>query len=174
MTTEVWRAVVGYEGCYEVSDKGRVRSITRILTSGKLRKGCLRKLRPNAVSGYYEVMLSWANELSMKRVHLLVLEAFKPPRPTGMEGCHRNGQKADNSGENLRWGSKASNQEDKEKHGTVLRGNSHPNARINDVDAERARDIRAVTGAEYSCIGAYLGMSALNVGKIVRGERWKS
>jgi hypothetical protein len=110
---EMWRAVVGHEGRYEVSDQGRVRSLLfappRVLSPYIHRDGypvidfCLgggpkRRLRN-------------------QRVHCLVLEAFIGPRPAGMYGCHNDGDPSNNRLENLRWDTPSSNLYDRVRHG---------------------------------------------------------
>ncbi|MDP7729539.1 HNH endonuclease [Mycobacterium sp. TY813] len=51
-------------------------------------------------------------------MHHLVLEAFVGPRPPGLEGCHGNGDPADNSVANLRWDTRSANVFDSVRHGT--------------------------------------------------------
>ncbi|MDE2095631.1 MAG: HNH endonuclease [Patescibacteria group bacterium] len=63
-------------------------------------------------------------------VHRLVLEAFIGPCPPGMECRHLNGNRSDNRLENLCWGTRIENVEDKRKHGTILRGEMNPNAKL--------------------------------------------
>lgn len=124
MTTQ-WRPVVGYEGQYEVSDKGEVRSIGRWLTK-RTRWGSVSQFwhagRPlqwtDRGEGYHEVGLNRGGKQRQMKVHRLVLEAFVGPCPDGMEGCHANGNPADNRLENLRWDTHSSNVADSVEHGT--------------------------------------------------------
>lgn len=51
-------------------------------------------------------------------IHVVILTTFVGPRPSGMEGCHINGDPADNRLENLRWDTHASNMQDAIRHGT--------------------------------------------------------
>lgn len=122
---ETWRSVPGYEGYYEVSDLGRVRSLDRIVPSrpGRTRfaKG---KLVGDALSSaqnvtqYRVVTLHRSGRRPIQRkVHVLVLEAHVGPRPTGCFGCHSNGDALDNRLENLRWDTPAGNVQDAIQHG---------------------------------------------------------
>lgn len=117
---EAWRAVPGYEGLYEVSCLGRVRSLDRITKlhhGGEYRrKGRIRKLVPNNY-GYLNVMLSKEGRQRCHKVHRLVLEAFVGPPKEGQEACHNNGEPLDNRLSNLRWGTKEENMADIKKHG---------------------------------------------------------
>lgn len=120
-TPETWKPIPGWEGYYEVSDQGQVRSVDRIITrsDGQKRRFKGKLLRPGINRhGYPMVNLKRPGEGVTKKVHRLVLEAFAGPSPEGMEACHNNGDRADARVENLRWDSRSSNQKDRRKHGT--------------------------------------------------------
>lgn len=130
-TPEEWRPVVGWEGCYEVSDLGNVRSVDRYRThvcrDGKhtlsLRRG--KPLKQNVAKRGYRVVALYNPPVRGKgrQVHRLVLEAFVGPCPPGMEACHCNGISDDNRLVNLRWDTRSNNNLDTVLHGT------HRNAR---------------------------------------------
>lgn len=113
---EEWRTIPGYEGAYEVSDMGRVRSLTRLDTRGRLRRGKLLSPR-NARSGHLAIALHNGSRRNFL-VHHLVLMAFVGPRPEGMEGCHENDIPNDNRVENLRWDTRSANLRDSVRNGT--------------------------------------------------------
>lgn len=93
-----WLPVVGYEGFYEVSDRGQVR---RVAGGRGTRKGVLRQAtHPN---GYKAVCLSMNNVQSRRTVHSLVAQAFLGARPEGLEVCHNNQIHGDNRPGNLRY-----------------------------------------------------------------------
>lgn len=115
-STERWLPVLGYEGIYEVSDFGRVRSIDRFDSSGRLLRG--RVLRPKTQSGGYLCVNLWShNKGSMKYVHRLVLEAFVGTSDTS-QVCHNDGDQKNNTLGNLRWGTASDNAHDRVLHGT--------------------------------------------------------
>ena len=102
---ERWAAVPGYEGWYEVSDLGRVRSVTRtVRTSRGVRtyQGRILKRWVNA-RGYASVTLAKRGECKDWFVHRLVLQAFVGEAPAGTECCHGNDIRDDNRLVNLRW-----------------------------------------------------------------------
>lgn len=118
---EEWRAIPGYEGIYEVSDYGRVRSLDRIVLRSnghcRLQRGRLLRLMDDG-RGYRAVTLSRGGRTETGRVHRLVLLAFVGAPEYGQEGCHGNGDRADNRLANLRWGTHSENVRDSIKHGT--------------------------------------------------------
>lgn len=119
-TQEQWRPVVGYEGRYEVSDHGRVKSLAREVhdTLGRTRKIPERNLRVTAqTSGHLGLGLSKDGHVKSHRVHRLVLEAFVGPCPKGMEACHNDGDPTNNLLSNLRWDTHEANVADTKRHG---------------------------------------------------------
>ena len=117
---EQWRPIPGYEGHYEVSDQGRVRSVTRILPHpvngwktyrGKLLKQDVHK------TGHISVWLSLDGQSRSFLVHRLVLLSFIGTCPDGMEACHWNDNPGDNRLENLRWASRRDNNLDRVRNG---------------------------------------------------------
>jgi hypothetical protein len=122
---EHWRPISGYEGLYEVSDQGRVRSLCRIRARSNGRELPVREriLKPNAQrSGHLGVVL-YNNGRFVVSVHVLVLKAFVGPCPHGMECCHSNGDPADNQLENLRWDTRSANNRDLVLHGNHKQAN---------------------------------------------------
>lgn len=122
MTVERWRAIPGYEGYYEVSDLGRVRSVDRWINYAdgrrRLYPGQILSLQPHPRGGHLVVRLYAGPSAQTLKVHALVLLAFAGPRPEGMEVCHNNGVGDDNRLSNLRYGSHGENMRDAVKHGT--------------------------------------------------------
>lgn len=119
-SVEEWKPVVGYEASYEVSNRGRVRSVERVVMRSnglpqRWRERILR-LGPHK-AGYLQVSL-WFGGVERKRmVHRLVMEAFVGPCPEEHEVCHGDGDPKNNCIENLRYGTHSENMFDKVKHG---------------------------------------------------------
>lgn len=118
MNVEEWRSIPGYETSYEVSSRGRVRSLDRVVTDrrGRRHPKLGRVLTPvtNPVSGKLSVKLGKSNT---KMVHILVLEAFVGPRPNGLCGLHWDDDPSNNCVDNLRWGTRSANMHDKVRNG---------------------------------------------------------
>ena len=119
-TAETWKPVVGYEGVYEVSDKGRVRSLDRAILhkNGMVqrRKGKIIQLA-RMRSGHFKAALSRDGETTRVYVHRLVVEAFIGDYPEGTETLHVDGNPANNHVSNLRVGDRSENVFDLVKHG---------------------------------------------------------
>lgn len=117
MSIETWRPVLGFEGTYEVSDLGCVRSLDRTTKGGRHIPGVLLR-QASGPTGYRHVTLQLDGRRETRSVHRIVLEAFKGRRPVGMEACHGAGGPADNRLSNLRWGTHSENNLDRVAAGT--------------------------------------------------------
>jgi hypothetical protein len=171
-SSENWRAIPGYEGMYEVSDHGRVRSLDRVTqASNRLlhRKGKIIKTNPDT-HGYLQFRLWKDGQKKNAWVHQVVLEAFDRMGSPGEEGCHNNGDKSDNTPGNLRWDTKLGNMLDRKLHGTQIRGEQVKTARLT---AAQVLEIRALYGsASNAKIAAKFGISRGYVAKIQNGKKW--
>lgn len=118
---ERWLPISDYEGAYEVSNLGRVRSLDRFDSRGNRTFG--RILRPDTSkpSGHLRVTFCSGGVTQRYFVHRLVLSAFIGPRPEGMESCHNDGNPKNNLINNLRWDTKSANARDRRRHGTDAR-----------------------------------------------------
>jgi hypothetical protein len=118
--TETWRPVPGYEGLYEVSDLGRVRSLDRVVTrSGGGTVTCrgVTLALSTRRDGRRKVQLHRDGAGTTRLVAHLVLEAFTGPRPAGLEACHNDDDPANDRASNLRWDTHPSNCEDRTRLG---------------------------------------------------------
>lgn len=115
MIFEEWRPAVGYEGLYEVSSIGRVRSIDRIVPDGRRFRGAMRRCPLS--HGRRMVKLSKRGP-KLFHVHVLIATAFHGPRPPGQEVRHLDGDALNNCADNLAWGTKSENTLDQVRHGT--------------------------------------------------------
>lgn len=126
-TTEQWAPIPGYEGLYEVSDHGQVRSLPRTITrsDGQQRtyQGKTRAQNANKSTGYMQCNLFREGKGTVLTVHRAVATAFVPGYTDGLEACHNNGDKSDNRAENLRWDTRSNNNLDRQEHGTDYQRN---------------------------------------------------
>ena len=111
MKKEKWADIKGFEGWYQVSTKGRVRSVDRIVVFKnnikRLYKGKILKLRYH--NGYAVVNLNKNKKMKVYYVHRLVLETFTEQPEDKKWVNHKNGKKNDPSLDNLEWCTPAEN-----------------------------------------------------------------
>lgn len=167
---EDWRAVVGYEGYYEVSNLGRVRSLSRVTTQGHKMIGRVLKHSLNGTGGYAALHLAKDGENKRKKVHVLVLEAFIGPRPAGMQGCHQDDDPSNPALSNLRWGTPRSNHDDRIKSGNQ-KGEKHGKAKLTEALVREIKRLIAA-GETNKAIATKLGIKAHNVTNIKSNQSW--
>lgn len=162
-SVERWRSIPGYEGVYEVSSFGRVRVL---LACPRFPAGRIMASRKHG-QGYRMVSL-WDREKKTyvhRLIHRLVLLVFRGPNEKGEEGCHKDGNKENNRLENLRWGTRSSNDRDRLLHGWSLK--------LKLKDVRKIRKLYAKGGISQESLGKQFGVSQVMIGNIVRGENWK-
>ena len=172
---EEWRPVTGWENLYQVSDQGRVRSLPRIsqCSNGTRRRYPGKLLTPTSDGHYYGVLLHDIPRRKRVPVHTLVAQAFLGPCPEGQEVRHGPGGKLDNRLVNLSYGTRRQNNtEDKLRDGTLLRGESHPEAKLTEEDVRAIRILYAA-GVTYMKLAEQFGVSWTNIREIVHRRAWK-
>lgn len=147
-----WRPIPSYEGMYEVSSAGQVRSLARnqLMPTGGIRRLPQRVMvaTPGA-GGYPRVTLSRAGRRTCPPVHQLVARAFLAASHFGgAVVCHADGNPLNNNVQNLRWGTTSDNMRDCLAHGT------HAEARRTHCDSghrytEANTAIRVRNGREH-------------------------
>jgi len=152
---EVWRPVVGYEGLYEVSDQGRVRSLDRAVVQlnrggncTRLYKGKLLRLVATA-KGYMTVCLSKAGKHRTVKTHRLVLEAFVGGPAPGQVCRHGPLGVRCNALNNLSYGTQQENINDRRRDGTDVTGTRNPKAKLTEAQVSEIRASRKM-GTELS------------------------
>ena len=125
---ELWTSIAGYEGFYEVSNYGNVRSLTRFVPYGR-HKGMTytgRDLKLFVTNNYLSVKLARAGITKTFYAHELVMMAFDGPRPEIDERCeirHLDGNKLNNNFSNLAYGTVKENAADRKLHALGLVAN---------------------------------------------------
>ena len=113
-----WKDIAGYEGLYQVSDCGGVRSLDRVAYDGKRLKGRTLALARGDKYGYLSVCLCNHGKQRKLYVHRLVAAAFIGHCPDGQEVRHGPNGPLDNSVGNLLYGTRSENHLDKRRDGT--------------------------------------------------------
>ncbi len=175
--SDIWKAVVGWEGIYSVSDVGRVRyDQDRPSRRYSVRAGAMV---PQHVDddGYFFVSLSRVGERTgrvTRRVNRLVAEAFLGPSPfDGAEVDHVNHRRSDNAATNLEWVTCKENIQRAIKVGLRdFRGERCGNAKLTNAIVLEIRR-RASQGETFKAIAADVGTTNVNVAHIATGKTWK-
>lgn len=163
---EIWLDVVGYEGLYQISNAGRVRSFVRC------KKG--RMLRPtrHKTRGAH-IILCKNSDHRTKKIHHLVLEAFIGPKPGGMECAHWDDDPLNNNNlDNLRWATPTENREDSRRNGTLVLGSNHPTAKLSESDIPSIHSDRE-NGMSYRNIATKYKVSHTLIIRVLQGRAWK-
>ena len=169
---EVWRDVVGYDGRYQVSNKGNVHSVERKDSIGRKRRGLTLKLEHHT-SGYLYVNLYKNGVKKHKRVHRLVSEAFIPNPKKYSEVNHLDEVKTNNHVENLEWCDISHNinygarsKKVSEKLAKKVRGVNIKTGEIITFRSTVEARNKGYFAVSQACRGAYYG------GNLYKGHRW--
>ncbi len=165
--TEVWLPLPDYEGLYEVSHLGRVRSLHKRFAAPRL---CAQG---DDGTGYRMVSLSRDGRRTAKTVHRLVCRAFHgEPNALQNEAAHLDGNKTNNRASNLKWSSKVENHYHKRFHGTHQAGERHPRAKLTEATARLALS-RLAEGDTCQAIADSLGVSRSTIEDIRKRKKWR-
>lgn len=119
---ETWKPAVDYEGLYEVSNLGRVRSVPRRDLRGRRIRGRIRALTTRP-SGHQNVNLHRDGRGRTEKVHRLIAIAFLGQPEARQEVRHLDGDPSNNRVDNLKWGTRSENIRDSVRHGTHVWAN---------------------------------------------------
>lgn len=183
MTDEKWKPIKGFEGLYEVSNLGRVKSLAReaMGRAGSTRHLPARILKPSPIpGGYLAVNLRKNGKGHPMRVHRLVAEAFlgKPRKVTEVGWtqtqlvAHNDGDPSNNTVSNLRYATVRENAQDRIMHGTQSRGERHPNSKLTKSDVLAIRK-RAECGEHYLQIAKDYPVAPAYVSALINGRGWQ-
>lgn len=179
---EEWKAVLEFEGIYEVSSMGRVRALDRVMTSGRWGK-CARKgsiIKPKLrKDGRLTVGLRKNGTRVFRFVHRLVCEAFHGPRPSPRHVVAHfpDRDPTNNIPSNLRWATHLENSADRRVHDTTPTGERNYFARLTEADVLEIRRLykrgkprhpgnQQALSERFGVVPAYIQM-------VANGQAWK-
>jgi len=134
---ETWKDIKGYEGSYQVSNLGRVRSLDRMVKHKKeglrKQKGLTLKNRKD-YGGYYKVLLCKNGQVNNQKISRLVAQAFISNPRNKTQVNHKNGIKTDNKISNLEWCTRSENSKHAYKTGLIIsvKGENHGRSKLNE------------------------------------------
>jgi hypothetical protein len=178
---ELWRPVLHYEGYYEVSNFGRVRSLDRIYeyqsknqtTEFRCQKTKRGKIlaQVNRGRGYLCVSLYKAGKTKLVNTHILVAEAFLGERLTNLFVNHKDGNKANNNLSNLEWVTTSQNHKHAVDTLGLLRGEKHGMAKLSESDVFLIKQL-IMEGVSAASIAKDFPVSESQIKKIRNGTSW--
>lgn len=181
-TKELWCPAVGYEGLYEVSNMGRVRSIFPD-ANGMRRERVLRSAIKKE-SGYIRLNLRKDGATHYHYAHVLILESWVCRRPNKQDADHIDGDRANNRLSNLRWLPRLINRSmPRNKNGNsrlnFMKLHGRPNggdfktpAKLNSEQVSEIKDLLS-RGMRNVEIAKRFPVCKTNISKIKNGLTWK-
>lgn len=173
---EIWKDVVGYEGYYQVSSMGRVRSVNRIITlkNGTIRKCNGKILSPGDSNGYRAVILSRNHEFATRLVHRLVAHAFLPTEAGREFINHKDSEKSNNNVNNLEWVTLKENSALASAKGLLNPqcGSERRNSKLREEDIPKIRSLYK-NGYSQKTISKIYGVQRTLIQGIIDGRRWR-
>lgn len=173
VNSEEWRDIPSYEGLYQVSNLGGVKSLPKAVLdpSGRVRRYGERILKQQPVNkyGHLKVGLYKDGVCTELLVHRLVLMAFVRLPRDGEEALHGDGDPKNNLLQNLRWGSSKENSEDCLSHGTIARGIDLPQTKLSVEDVLLIRE----DDRPSTLIAKEYGVNARHIRGIKSNKYWK-
>lgn len=162
--SELWRDIPGYEGHYQASDQGRIKSLKH--NKERILSQCVR------FGGYLFVNLSFNKTYRGLGINRLVLQAFEGKRSKEFQASHLNGNNKDNRLSNLKWESPSENNCRKREHGTIVRGSKQCLSKLTEKDVMTIRQLLRGNKKQAEIAGLF-NVNQTAISKINTGKTWK-
>lgn len=164
----IWKDVEGFEGLYRVSNEGVLMSTPRRCTKGGVVK------RNKMKNGYEKYILCKDGKVHTVRAHRLFAQHFIPNPDSKPFVNHIDGNKSNNSVENLEWVTRQENVEHAVRTGLFnVKGEKHPMVKLTDTEVLEIRDLYKHKIYNQREIGEIYGVSKTNISFIVRNKTRK-
>jgi hypothetical protein len=153
--TEQWKDVIGYEGLYQVSDLGRLKSLRKKVRArtGSFSYKRERILKQSFYKGYLRTCLTYGCKKETSSIHRLVALAFIPNPENKNSVNHKNTIKKDNFISNLEWNTQKENVNHAYDNNLVpfMQGERHGASKLTEKDVLEIRSLRGIiSGVELS------------------------
>jgi hypothetical protein len=172
---EIWKDVPNYEGYYQVSNLGRIKSLPKVTSFGIGHINWVEKiLKPSRDKDGYFCFVSCIDYKKVThKIHQIVLLSFGFDRPLDSVVCHNDGNRSNNRLTNLRWGTCKENRQDQIKHGNDDRGEKSKNAKLKNIEAKEIRKKYSTGKYLQRELGKKYGVSQGTISFIVRNITFK-
>ncbi len=178
MENEVWKPVKGYEGYYEVSSHGRVRTIDRVIDKSdgttQRRRGKISALGTDK-NGYHTLSLWKEGKAEFFRVARLVAIAFIENPENKPTVNHINGIKDDDKVSNLEWSTYSENMQ--HAYDTRLninpKGEEHHLVKLTDLDVVEIRRLYESGELNQMKLAEKYNVRQPTISRIIHRKRWK-
>lgn len=164
---EIWKRHPVYI-YYEVSTLGRVRSLDRVDSLGRLYKGRIKRTCLGS-HGYFWTGITHEGKTRTINVAVLVAETFIGPRPSGQVLRHGPKGRLDDSLDNVCWGTQSQNCLDKVRDGTAQRGEKNGQAKLTRTAIQV---IRASNETQQTLADRH-GVGVSQINRIINHKSWK-
>lgn len=176
---EVWKDVVGYEGLYQISDTGKIKSIQRRYGNyNGMRRERIMKQRPDS-RNYINITLCKNGKHKSHWVHRLVAQAFIPNLDNKHCINHIDNNPSNNSIENLEWCTHKENSQHSAIQGRINRGEKNGSVKLKEIDIRFIRHLRQDFNLTHKQITECLFLSQgikmdrKSIGDIINNIIWK-
>jgi hypothetical protein len=171
MTKEIWKPVVGFEGRYEVSSKGRIKALAREIGYSDGRKGRLpERLIKGTVLNTGYLCVSFDSK-TRKHTHTVVAQAFLGVSEYRRTVNHKDGNKANNCVENLEWATYKENNSHARKTGLNNQHGEKSNLhKHSDQFIQAVRNVHSMYPMTYEALGKLFGLTGCHARQIVLHE----
>ncbi len=179
---EVWKDIPGWEGLYQASTWGRIKSLTRVLNF--IRRGIptAQTLSEHVMvpvvkrSGYCQVAFRrnpGGDKLFTYRIHRLIAIVFLPNPDNKPEVNHKNGVKTNNHVSNLEWATVQENHTHASIHGLTASRARNGNAKLSEDDVEKIIRWYASGMFTMAALGDMFEVHWYTIHRIIRKKNWK-
>lgn len=169
MQTEKWLPIKGYEGIYEVSSFGRVKSLVRKWRVREIIRKPVLQTR-----GYLQVELKKEDNTKVYKVHRLVAQAFLSNVENKKQVNHIDGIKTNNRFENLEWTTQSENMKHASVLGLMARWGNHHKAKLTEKDVIKIRSVYANGSFFQRELAEKYKVSLPTINLIINNKRWKN
>lgn len=179
MKKEIWKDIKGYEGFYQISNLGKVKSLKRTISFRRNGVNNTIKVKTIILSpgkyrgGYLQVSLNKRGKGTTNKMHRLVGQAFIPNPENKPCINHLNGIKTNNYAQNLEWCTYEENNRHAIKHKlNQMQGEHHPLSKLTEIEVLEIRKLRK-KGYKIILLANKFNICKGNVSLITSRKAWK-